>query len=119
MRRGRCGPFPLQTLKGYTMRKFAATLCAALAFAAAPAQASDLSEVCRHMADAAVAVAGYGKLGGSWEAIQLTLDKSEVPTKTKAALNEVYSEAFYVWSDFPKSSVRTLAYTKCKTLLSK
>lgn len=99
------------------MRKFAATLSAALAFAAAPAQAS--SENCRLMADAAVAVAEFSKLGGTWERVKKIVADNLKEPELRETILEVYSEAYYSWADFPKSSVRTLAYTKCKTLLSK
>jgi hypothetical protein len=103
------------------MRKFAATLFAALAFAAAPAQASIefSTEHCRRMADAAVVVAEFSKLGGTWERVKKIVADNLKEPELHSTILEVYSEAYYSWADFPKSSVRTLAYTKCKTLLSK
>lgn len=103
------------------MRKFAATLCAALAVAAAPAQASVefSTEHCRRMAEAAVNVAEFSKVGGTWQRVSRIVDENLRAPELRETILEVYSEAFYTWASFPSYSVRTLAYMKCKTLLSK
>ena len=101
------------------MKKLIFALLAVAAFAANASNTYLLNaasgEACSTTAELAVAIAEASRNGRPWAGIHDTMQKAhqKLGPRTREASIGIIREAYYSWSTFSGSAVRSLAYTKC------
>ena len=101
------------------MKKFTFALLAVAAFAANASNTYSVSaasgEACGAAAELAVTVADVSRDGMSWAEVDAIMQKTyqNFGPRTREASTSIIREAYYSWSTFSDSTVRSLAYNKC------
>ena len=101
------------------MKKFTFALLAVAAFAANASNTYALraasGEACSATAELAVTIADASRNGMPWAEIHAIMQKTHqnFGPRTREASIGIIREAYYSWSTFSDSAVRSLAYTKC------
>ena len=105
------------------MKKLTFALLAVAAFAANASNTYALStasgEACSATAELAVTVADVSRNGMPWDKVDAIMRKTHqnFGPRTREASFGIIREAYYSWSTFSDSTVRSLAYTKCMSVV--